>query len=208
MIINEIIGALFLAIFAANSVLIRSAGLDSAERFTRDRRHFLYYAAVITVSALTADIIASVSLLYMLPAIGINASTLLDGVVIVFSVLFSSAVLTAVIRYKLPTVLKRLGGEVFSIGYNSAVAGIVLLCRAATTDFGKSIIYCAVFSTSVVLTYCLISVWRHDLKEHRVSNAFRGAPILILLMGLAAMVLQGYVGIVLPEELFSFLLSV
>lgn len=205
---NEVIGALFFAVFAANSVLIRSAGLDSAERFSRDKQYLLYYSAIITASALAADMIAFTLLLYVLPAIGVNASTLLDGVVIVLSVLVSSVAIEAVIKYRLPAVLEKLGGEVFSVGYNSAVAGIVLLCRAESTDFGKSIIYCVIFSASVVIVYYLISIWRLDIKEHRLTDAFRGAPVLFLLMGLAAMVFQGFVGMEIPEDLLSFISNI
>lgn len=195
---TELAGALFLAFFASNSVLTRSAGLDSAERFSRTPHRTLAFAAAITLSAIAADSISFLVLHDVLPIFGIGASTLLDGVVIVLSALVTAVTAEIIVRRFVPQFLKLLGGEVFSVGYNSSVTGIVLLCHANAAELDKSIIYCLIFSASVVIMYAAISVWRLDIKEHKLPGAFRGAPILFILLGLAAMVMQGYAGASLP----------
>lgn len=197
--VNEILGALFLAFFTSNAVLTRSAGLDSTERFSREPTRIPVFAAAISLSSIVSHIISFVMIVYVLPLFGVGASTLADGVVVVMAVLASSTALDAVVNHWLPKFEKPFGQDIFSIGYNSAVAGIVLLSRAASTNFGKSIIYCLSFSASVIFMYYIISVLRSDLKEHRIPETFRGAPILFILLGLAAMVLGGYAGASLPQ---------
>lgn len=195
---TEILGALFLAFFASNALLSRSAGLDSAERFSRGKSPFLPLAVVIVFSAFVSHLISFAVLNLMMPAFGVSPSTLLDGTVIVFSTIASSAALEAASNKWLPKLADLFGGNMFTVGYNSAVAGIVLLSRAASTDFGKSIIYCAAFSAAVVIMYAALSAWRLDIKEYRLPRAFRGAPILFILLGLAAMVFGCYSGAALP----------
>lgn len=196
---NEILGILFLSFFSANSVLIRSAGLDSAERLSREPHRVPIFAAVITVSSIISNAMAEAVLIYIIPIFGITPSTLLDGTVIVLCVIAAAAAGEQLVKRRIPDLPEKMPeGEIFTVGCNSAVAGIVLLCRAATTEFDKSIIYCAVISASVVLVYYAISLWRLDLRQHKLADAFRGAPILFIMLGLAAMVLEGYGGITLP----------
>ncbi len=195
---NELFGVLILAFLASNSVLIRSAGLDSAERLSRRPRTMVLTSAVIVCTALLSHIISFVILTFLLPLVGIGASTVTDGVIIVFSTLTVTVAEEQASKRWLPQVRRALGGSMFDIGYNSASVGIVLLSRAAATDFGKSLLYCIAFSASVVIMYFLIYFWRNSLKEHRLPRVMRGTPILLLLLGLAAMALEGYTGGALP----------
>lgn len=191
---NEIFGVLILAFLASNSVLIRSAGLDSAERLSRRARTMVLTSAVIVCTALLSHVISFVILTFLLPLVGIGASTVTDGVIIVFSTLTVTVAEEQAVKRWLPQVRRALGGGMFDIGYNSASVGIVLLSRAASTNFGKSLLYCLAFSASVVIMYFLIYFWRGSLKEHRLPRVMRGTPILLLLLGLAAMALEGYTG--------------
>lgn len=195
---NELFGILILAFFASNSVLIRSAGLDSAERLSRRSHTMVLTSAVIVCTALLSHIISFVILTFLLPLVGIGASTVTDGVIIVFSTLTVTVAEEQALKRWLPQVRRAFGGSMFYIGYNSASVGIVLLSRAASTNFGKSLLYCLAFSASVVIMYFLIYFWRDSLKEHRLPRVMRGAPILLLLLGLAAMALEGYTGGTLP----------
>lgn len=195
---NELLGALFLAFFAGNTLLSRSAGLDSAERFSRDPKRVWITAAVLTVSSVIADIVSYAVLIYVLPVVGLSSSTLLDGTVIVLSVLAGSSCLELAADRFMPSLKERFGGEIFSIFFNSATVGIVLLCRAYSKGFVGSLADCVIISASLAVMLYLVSVWRVTICEHRLDGIFRGAPIYFILLGLAAMVLEGYSGIMLP----------
>ncbi len=195
---NEIFGVLLLAFFAYNPVLIRAAGLDSAERMSRDARRVPVAGAVIVCSAFVSHILTFSVLTYFLPLLGIAPTTATDGTVAVFATLGVTLAMEYASKRWLPQVRDILGGSIFTFGYNSASVGIVLLSRTAGSNFGKSLVYCLAFSASVVIMYFLINFWRSHLKEHRLPKTMRGAPILFLLLGLVAMVLEGYAGVSLP----------
>lgn len=195
----EIAGTLFTAAFTSNAVLAGFAGLDSAERFSRSKKRLGAFAVLIAASAIIADIASFILIMYALPKINIASSTLTDGTVAVLASLFASALIGALSEKFLPGLSEAAGGETLSVGYNSAVVGIVLLCRAHSASLEENLVFCIIYTLAVLATFALLSVWRDDIKEHKVPRAFSGAPILFVILGLAAMVLHAYAGIDLPS---------
>ncbi len=194
-----IAGVLLLVFFSESPLLLRSAGLDSAGRFSDSPRHVAAFSAVIASSAIISDLLSYVALSVLLPRLGAAPSTLLDGVVIVLSVLLTAAVSELLIGSFLPKLKVIFGEDLFSVAYNSATAGIVLLCRAFADGLRENIIYCLLISAAVALSYYVLSCLREDLALYRIPKAFRGAPILLILLGLAALAFMGYVGAAIPE---------
>ena len=192
-------GALLLAFFSSSPLFMHSAGLDSVRRFTDKPSRLPVLAAVMALSAVVSELFAYALLGVVMPRLGVSPSTLLAGAVIVFSVLAAAALLGAVRRYVRSLNAFLSVGEVFGAAYNSATVGILLLCRAFADGFAMSLLLCVLFSVSAALSYFVISVIREDLCVYRIPASFRGAPLLLILLGLAAMVFVGYAGAFIPE---------
>lgn len=180
---TELLAYSFFAVFTANAVLMRSAGLDSVDVGTRGTRNLLPLSLGTAFSALATSIIVGGILALTGP------STLLDATLTVLVSLFVS--------YAVDAVFHLLGDkkERKWLMFNSAVCGIVLLARASSTEFVKSLIYTALFSVSVAVTYAVIAHLREDMREHDIPHAFRGAPSFLILLGLCAMALLGFEGV-------------
>lgn len=181
---NEILAALFFAVFTSNALLVHSAGIDSVDKYARERRALLITAALTAISS-----VLTYAAVYAVVRVIGKSSTLIDATLVVLSSLLISFAANAGLR------ALRGGAEWRHLMFNSAVCGIVLLARSRSREPVPGIIYTLIFTAAVMATAAVVGTMRADIANKRVPRAFRGAPILFLMLGLAAMALYGFAGV-------------
>lgn len=190
---SELISLIFAAALVNNLVLVQLLGVSSfflgSQKLSATFELALYTTVVIVIGSSVNQIITT----YLLEPLNLNFLRLITYLSVSTAL---SCLLATLMRENLPLSYRQQPLMFYFAGANSAVIGLSLVNSTSSLTFLESFFISIGAAIGFSMVLIAFSALRIRLSFSQPPGAFRGAPLLLITAGIAAMSFLGFAGLV------------